>query len=69
MKYPNLKAEMARQGYSTERLAVAAGIKPQTIYSWQKGHMPSVDKAFAVSDALGIDVRYLFAEEAILPSA
>lgn len=64
MKYPNLKAEMARKGITQEELAKASGVKVQTMYSWQQGSVPSVDKAFAVSDVLGADVRYLFAETA-----
>lgn len=68
MKYPNLKAEMARKGVKQETLAQAVGISPQTIYSWQKGCAPSIDTALAVSEILDEDVRYLFAETA-KPSA
>ena len=64
MKYPNLKLEMVCKGVTQEALAKAVGINPQTIYSWQQGSAPSVDKAFAVSDYLDADVRYLFAETA-----
>lgn len=69
MKYPNLKAEMARQGHNSASLAKASGVNPNTIRSWQSNATPSVDKALAVSDVLGADVRYLFAAEPITPSA
>ena len=65
MKYPNLKAELARMNMTVDQLAKATNLNPQTIYSWQSGATPSVEKALAVSDALNADVRYLFATEPI----
>lgn len=69
MKYPNLKAEMARAGIGTDELAKQVGVHPNTINSWMKGTTPSVEKALEVSDALGVDVRYLFAKEPITPTS
>ena len=63
MKYPNLKAEMARKGITADELAKETGVHVQTIYAWQNGTTPKVDNALSVSDVLQADVRYLFATE------
>ena len=65
MKYPNLKAEMARKGITADELAKETGVHVQTIYAWQNGTTPKVDNALSVSDVLGADVRYLFETEPV----
>ena len=70
MKYPNLKAEIARSGVSIDELATIIGVHPNTIRNWLSDRAtPTVDSAFAASDYFDVDVRYLFATEAITPSA
>lgn len=44
-------------------VARAAGIAPQTLDAYLKGAVPSADRAFAIADALGINVRWLIKGE------
>ena len=41
MKYPNIEAERARSGMSSENLAAALGVSRKTLYNWcATGNIP-----------------------------
>lgn len=41
MKYPNIEAERARNGMSSENLAAALGVSRKTLYNWcATGNIP-----------------------------
>jgi transcriptional regulator with XRE-family HTH domain len=45
---------------SPKKLAVASGLKPTTVFNYIQGRViPRADKAVALADALGVDVRWL----------
>ena len=54
-------AELRRQaGQSRERLAVGAGVSISSLISYEQGNsVPSVDRAQALADALGISLPVL----------
>ena len=61
MKYPNVKAEMARSGLTAYELAERVGVSPTTMSLWLNGKAePSIRNAIKVAEVLGRDVEYLF---------
>lgn len=61
MKYPNIKAELARKGLSAQDLAEKIGVTSTTFSFWMNGRSePSISKAIAIAEILGCDVLYLF---------
>ena len=70
MTYPNLKAEMARQGLTGEQVAKTANVSEITFSKWMndKGE-PTISACRAIAAQLGHSVDYLFATEPITPSA
>lgn len=69
MPYPNLAAEMTRQGLTVNDIAEVAGCSPDTIRNWMKGKGDfPIRKAFLIQAALfpGCEVTYLFGSEPII---
>ena len=61
MRYPNLRAEMARQGKTRNDLAHQIGKTRQTVSSWLLGKTePRITEAQKIADWLGCPVEYLF---------
>ncbi|HEX9503816.1 MAG TPA: helix-turn-helix transcriptional regulator [Patescibacteria group bacterium] len=59
-QYNRIKAVLAEKGVTNKELAEALGIAPQTVSRWCTNDMqPSVEKLFAISKYLKIDVREL----------
>lgn len=66
MKYPNLKAEMARNDATIMDVANYLGVSHQTVRNWLKGKSsPSVDAAMMLSKRFGEPIEYLFSQEPI----
>lgn len=61
MKYPNVKAEMARSGLTAYELAEKVGVTPTTMSLWLNDKAePTIRNAIKVAEVLGRDVEYLF---------
>jgi len=65
-KYPNLNAELARQGLTQDQMAEMIGRTPETVSRWMTGKnaMP-VGECFRIKETLfpTLSVDYLFASE------
>ncbi|MDJ0923236.1 MAG: helix-turn-helix domain-containing protein [Acidimicrobiia bacterium] len=60
-----LREERLRAGFTQAELAARAGVSRQLVGSVETGrHVPRVDAALALAEALGLDVGELFAAEA-----
>lgn len=69
-KYPNLKAEINRRGFTFATFAKSVDVSENTVSNWINGNSaPSIDKAREISLALSAPIDYLFALEPITPSA
>lgn len=70
MAYPNLIAEMKRQGITPKEIAEAVEKSPDTINNWLKGkgEFP-IGKAFAVQERFfpTLPISYLFNTKPITP--
>lgn len=51
------------QGLSQAELAAKARLSRETISRLERGELPRLDTARAVSDALGVDIAFLFPED------
>ena len=63
MYYPNLEAELKRQGITRKKLASMLGIHIQTVSSKLTGKSQiTLDEATRISESLGTnnDIKYLF---------
>lgn len=59
MRYPNIKAECARNGLSADRLAQLLGITRKTLYNWEpKGNIPQ-HKVEEMASIFGVSCDYL----------
>ena len=59
-QYNRIKAVLAEKGVTNKELAEALKIAPQTVSRWCTNDMqPSVEKLYAISKYLKIDVREL----------
>ena len=58
MMLKNILDLCQERGITVAELERKAGLKPRTIYKWDK-NKPSFDKAVAVADALGVKVDEL----------
>lgn len=57
-----------KRGLSQEELADAIGVTRISVYKWEKGQtLPTVDKAYALANALKTSVHELMGEEQLLP--
>ena len=69
-KYPNLAAEIKRQGFTIEQFADNMNVSRGSVSNWIVGNSaPSIETAKAVSKVLGVSMDYLFSTEAITPTA
>jgi len=60
--YTNLAIVLWQRGITREELALALGVKPQTIGYMELGrHIPDLLLALRISDFLGVPVNELFA--------
>lgn len=70
MAYPNLTAEMKRQGIGTRNIAEAVSKSPDTVSNWLKGkgEFP-IGKAFTVQEKFfpTLPIEYLFSPTPITP--
>lgn len=61
MKYPNLKAELARNGITFQELAARVGVTGTTMSLWMKGmRYPRLNVAQQIARELKCTVDYLF---------
>lgn len=72
MAYPNLAAEMARQGITQEQVANVVGKTPQTISRWMTGKGKSgmpIELLFAIRDEFfpNMGIEYLGDPEPVEP--
>ena len=59
MKYPNINAEMARNGLNRQKLAEEMGVSRKTIYNWlTKGNIPLAVMT-RLAERFGTSVDYL----------
>ena len=59
-QYNRIKAVLAEKGVTNKELAEALKIAPQTVSRWCTNDMqPSIEKLYAISKYLKIDVREL----------
>ena len=59
----NLKAELARRGWTYSKMAILINMPAPTFYKKIKGHTEfTITEAFAISNMLGHPVDYLFAK-------
>lgn len=59
MKYPNINAEMARNGMNRTDLAKKLGVCRKTVYNWlTKGQLP-LEAVVKLADLFGKPVDYL----------
>ena len=59
MKYPNIDAERARHGMSTDDLSQRLGISRKTLYNWiSNGSIPAT-ALVQMADIFGCTVDYL----------
>lgn len=66
IKYPNLRAEMARKNVTIQDIAKAIGTGRDTAGAKLSGKRPlHLDEALTIADALfpGENIKHLFAEE------
>lgn len=64
MEFPNIRAELARNGKSAKELAHILGVTPATFSNWMNGKTkPDIMQARAMADALGVTMDYLFATD------
>lgn len=57
--YPNIMAEMARNGLTREELAQKLNVNRRTVYNWlTNGKIPE-DKALEMAKMFGVTVSYL----------
>lgn len=63
MRYPNLKAELARHDMTAAEAAALLGVTNVAFSRWcnRKGE-PSIAQALKLAEALDCDVKYLFEE-------
>lgn len=62
-KYPNLRAEAARKGYSRADIAAAAGVGAMAYDKWQRGDSTlKLEQAAAIKEKLfpELTIDYLF---------
>jgi transcriptional regulator with XRE-family HTH domain len=50
---------MDSKGVNANLLAKNSGVSVNTIYTWQKGSSPSLDKLIPIADALGVTLDEL----------
>lgn len=63
MIFPNLRAEMARQGKTQNDIAELLGKTKQTVSMWMLGKTePRISEARRIAEWLGQSMDYLFAE-------
>lgn len=63
MTYPNLKAEMARNGMTTQDVADAAGVSRKTVSNWlSSSGRPDIEQAKKIRRELfpSCELGYLF---------
>ena len=59
LKYPNIEAERARRGWTTEELACKLGVSRKTYYNWvSQGKIPA-DKVQQLSELFSVSSDYL----------
>ena len=63
MRYPNLKAELARHNMTGAEAAELIGVTNVTLSNWCNGKgEPSIKQAIKLAEALECDATYLFTE-------
>lgn len=71
--YPNLEAEMARNGVTQRDIAQLIGKRPETVNKWMNGRNGefTVSAAFKIAETFfgGCDAAYLFERSDSLPKA
>lgn len=61
MQYPNLKAELARNGMTAQELAEKVGVTGTTMSLWMNGErFPRLPEAKAMAKLLNSTMDYLF---------
>ena len=66
MKYPNIEAERARAGMSTENLALELGVTRKTLYNWMsKGCIPKTALE-QMSKLFGCSIDYLLGRAVVV---
>lgn len=62
MNYPNLKAEMARNGITVDDIATEMGVSRRTASNWLNGSTIKHSTVLQIRDSLfpGLSVEYLF---------
>ena len=64
MAFPNLKAEMARNGISGAQMAAIAGVSEVTFSKWMNDKTePTIAACFTIAKHLGKSVDYLFSTD------
>ncbi len=59
LKYPNIEAERARRGLTTEELAEKLGVSRKTYYNWiSQGKVP-MNKVQQLSELFSVSTDYL----------
>ena len=59
LKYPNIEAERARMGLTTDELACMLGVSRKTYYNWvSQGKIP-MDKIEQLSEIFSVSTDYL----------
>lgn len=59
LMYPNIEAERARRGMTTEELACMLGVSRKTYYNWvSQGKIP-FDKVKQLSEIFSVSTDYL----------
>lgn len=65
LTYPNLKAEIARNGVSVNQVAETVEVSPKTVYNWLNGaSRPDIEQAKKIKRVFfpACDLGYLFAD-------
>ena len=63
--YPNLEAEIARQGYNKKSFSKVIGMTPNQLSNRLDGEIDfRLEEVLVISDVLNKDIRYLFARNA-----
>lgn len=65
MTYPNLKAEIARNGVSVAQIAELVEVSPKTVYNWLSGvSRPDIAQAMKIANHFfpSCELSYLFAD-------
>lgn len=71
MKFPNLKAEMARSSINCSDIAKCTNKEERTVRNWLSGKTePTLLDVKNIRDTLfkGLTLDYLFADEALAPT-